>query len=97
VRKILDNTYNGGSTWRASRRDAKGRHRGIKCPFFGRRWNVSRNINAKARQAHQAHHDAAVISARAAQRIAGERRSWQPDSAGGVVGFSARRAALADH
>jgi hypothetical protein len=65
----------GSNVWRASRRDGKGRHRGIKCPFIGRRWNVSRNINAKARQAHQAHRDAAAIAARAAQRIASERRS----------------------
>ena len=61
---------NGGSTWRASRRDAKGRRRGIKCPFIGRRWNVSRNINAKARQAY----DDPVIAARAARRIAAERK-----------------------
>ena len=40
----------GRKTWRASRRDENGRHRGIKCPFVGRRWNVSRNINGKARQ-----------------------------------------------
>ena len=58
----------GGSTWRASRRDENGRHRGIKCPFVGRRWNVSRNINAKARQAQR--DGAAMIAARAAQRIA---------------------------
>jgi hypothetical protein len=63
----------GRSTWRASRRDAKGKHRGIKCPFVGRRWNVSRNINAKARQAQR--DGAAVIAARAAQRIADERQS----------------------
>jgi hypothetical protein len=63
----------GRSTWRASRRDEKGRHRGIKCPFDGRRWNVSRNINAKAQQAQR--DGAAMIAARAAQRIASERRS----------------------
>ena len=61
---------NHGSTWRASRLDEKGRHRGIKCPFVGRRWNVSRNINAKARQAY----DGAVITAHAAKRIAAERQ-----------------------
>jgi hypothetical protein len=61
---------NGGSTWRASRRDETGRHRGIKCPFVGRRWNVSRNINAKARQTHEV----VQIAARAAARIAAERR-----------------------
>jgi hypothetical protein len=61
----------GGSTWRASRRDANGRHRGIKCPFVGRRWNVSRNINANARQ----HHDGALITARAVRRIADERQN----------------------
>jgi hypothetical protein len=63
----------GGSTWRASRRDENGRHRGIKCPFVGRRWNISRNINANARQAQR--DDDAAIAARAAQRIASERRS----------------------
>jgi hypothetical protein len=56
--------------WRASRRDEKGRHRGIKCPFVGRRWNVSRNINAKSRQPY----DDAAIATRAARRIAAERR-----------------------
>jgi hypothetical protein len=60
----------GRSTWRASRRDENGRHPGIKCPFVGRRWNVSRNINAKARQAH----DGAAITARAARRVAAERK-----------------------
>jgi hypothetical protein len=34
----------GGNVWRASRRDAEGRHRGVRCPFVGRRWNVSRNL-----------------------------------------------------
>jgi hypothetical protein len=61
----------GGRTWRASRRDENGRHRGIKCPFFGRRWNVSRNINAKARQAY----DEAKRGARTAARISTERRN----------------------
>jgi hypothetical protein len=60
----------GGTTWRASRRDENGRHRGIKCPFVGRRWNVSRNINAKARQAY----DDPAIAARAATRVAAERK-----------------------
>ena len=59
------------STWRASRRDENGRHRGIKCLFVGRRWNVSRNINAKARQRH----DGAVIAARAERRVAAERQN----------------------
>jgi hypothetical protein len=61
----------GSSSWRASRRDEKGRHRGIKCPFVGRRWNVSRNINAKARQTH----DVIAITARAVTRIAAERQN----------------------
>jgi hypothetical protein len=58
--------------WRASRRDENGRHRGIKCPFIGRRWNVSRNINANARHAQR--DGAPMIAARAAQRIAAERK-----------------------
>ena len=62
----------GGNVWRASRRDENGRHRGIKCPFIGRRWNVSRNINANARHAQR--DGAPMIAARAAQRIAAERK-----------------------
>jgi hypothetical protein len=59
-----------GRSWRASRRDEKGRHVGIKCPFIGRRWNVSRNLNAKDRQDHRA----MLAAERAPLRIAAERR-----------------------
>jgi hypothetical protein len=59
-----------GRTWRASRRDAKDRHVGIKCPFVGRRWNVSRNINAKARQSYDGAKGRKIVSA----RIAAERK-----------------------
>jgi hypothetical protein len=38
----------GKRTWRASRLDEYGRHVGIKTPFVGRRWNVTRNINKHA-------------------------------------------------
>lgn len=60
----------GGRSWRASRYE-NGRHVGIKCPFVGRRWNVSRNINAKAREAY----DEAKRRGRTAARISAERKS----------------------
>jgi hypothetical protein len=60
----------GGRSWRASQRDANGRHVGIKCPFVGRRWNVSRNINAKARQSYDGAKGREIVSA----RIAAERK-----------------------
>jgi hypothetical protein len=60
----------GRKTWRASRRDQNGRHRGLKCPFVGRRWATSHNINANARQAY----DEAKRSVLTAARIAAERK-----------------------
>jgi hypothetical protein len=44
----------GRRVWRASRVDENGRHRGIKCPFVGRRCSTSRNINARSRSAFEA-------------------------------------------
>ena len=72
VRFMTQQAYvaNGRRMWRASRCDEKGRHVGIKCPFIGRRWNTSRNINAKARQTY----NEAKRKALTAARIAGERK-----------------------
>jgi hypothetical protein len=60
----------GRKTWRASRRDQNGRHRGLKCPFTGRRWATSHNINVRARQAHDEVKGRKIVSA----RIAAERK-----------------------
>jgi hypothetical protein len=43
----------GKRSWRASRPDKNGRHVGIKTPFVGRRWNVTRNINKHAIAAYE--------------------------------------------
>jgi hypothetical protein len=43
----------GKKSWRASRLDENGRHVGIKTPFVGRRWNVTRNINKHAIEAYE--------------------------------------------
>lgn len=61
----------GGSTWRASRRDANGRHRGIKCPFVGRRYATSQDIGRRARESHEDARRRAIVSA----RISAERRN----------------------
>jgi hypothetical protein len=42
-----------GREWRASRPDEKGHHRGIACPFMGRRWAITRNLGPKDRTAHR--------------------------------------------
>lgn len=60
----------GGSTWRASRRDANGRHRGIKTPFVGKRWATSHNIGTKVRAVH----DEARVRRITKARVAAERR-----------------------
>jgi hypothetical protein len=38
-----------GREWRASCPDEKDRHRGIACPFVGRRWAITRNVGPEAR------------------------------------------------
>lgn len=37
-----------GKRWRASRRDASGKHVGVKAPIEGKRWGCTRNINRNA-------------------------------------------------
>jgi hypothetical protein len=41
-----------GKTYRASIRDEKGRHRGIKSPITGKRWGCTRNISPRAIELH---------------------------------------------
>jgi hypothetical protein len=64
----------GGSTWRASRRDENGRHRAIKCRFIGRLWATSHNINAKAREAYDETQRRSITSA----RVEAERQERPP-------------------
>ncbi len=64
----------GRKFWRASARNADGVHVGIKAPFTGKRWRTSRNINAKAQEAHQQTITNARISAEKAQVSAAPRK-----------------------